>query len=178
MSTDSPQPEQNQTARAPRTPRQQSQAEWAFAAKPDGTLVFRNWYFLVATIGIAILLALTGVLIFLVPIPAWMAFLEWKGVELNDGRIIYPVRLGLPLATITEVPPLFRKTLDLSEVQDAATATIRHEKGDFIQQYIRVANLTGEFGAAKIVFDSKAGRDRLFAVLKKQFPHINIHRWT
>lgn len=168
----------NKTTRLPRTPRQKSDQDWGFATKPDGTLVFRNWYFLVATIGIAIMLALTGALIFLVPIPAWMAFLEWKGVELKNGQITYPVRLGLPLATITEVPPLFRKTIDLADVQDVATSTIRHERHEFIQQYIRVANLTGEFGAAKIVFDSKAGRDRLFAVLKKQFPHITIHRWT
>lgn len=166
------------TPRPPRPLRQPSNSEWGFATKPDGTLVFRNWYFLVATAGIGLLLALTGVLIFLVPIPAWMVFLEWKGVELKDGQITYPVRLGLPLATITEVPALFRKTLHLSEVHDATTATIRHERGDFIQQFIRVANLTGEFGAAKVVFDSKAGRDRLFAVLKKQFPHITIHRWT
>lgn len=168
----------NKTTPSQRPPRLKSGRDWGFAAKPDGTLVFRNWYFLVATIGIAILLALTGVLILLVPIPAWMAILEWKGVELKDGQITYPVRLGLPLATITEVPPLFRKRLNLSEVQDVATSTIRRERADFIQQYIRVANLTGEFGAAKIVFDSKAGRDRLFAVLKRQFPHITIHRWT
>jgi hypothetical protein len=168
----------NKSNRSTKPPTQRSDQDWGFATKPDGTLVFRNWYFLVATIGIAILLALTGVLIFLVPIPVWMAFLEWKGVEIKDRIITYPVRLGLPLATITEVPPLFRKTLDLNEVQDSATSTIRHERGDFIQQYIRVANLSGEFGAAKLVFDSKAGRDRLFAVLKKRFPHITIHRWT
>lgn len=166
------------TPRAPRPPRPQSNQEWGFATKPDGTLVFRNWYFFVATVGFAVLMALSGVLIPFVPIPAWMAFLEWKGVELKEGQVTYPVRLGLPLATVTEIVPLFRKTLDLSEVHDATTDTIRHEKGDFIQQFLRVANLTGEFGAAKIVFDSKAGRDRLFAVLKKQFPHITIHRWT
>jgi len=109
---------------------------------------------------------------------AWAWYLEWQGVEIRDGKITYPVRLGIPMALILEVVPLSRTTLDLSEVSSASTSTINNTTSEFIHDKVRVAHLTGDFGATKIVFDSKAGRDRLFSILKDHYPHITIHRWT
>ena len=168
--------------RPPRSPRQPSNAEWGFATRSDGTLVFRNWYFTVAAAGLTGLFALLTPVVFILIIPAliaaWALYLEWTGVELKDDKISYPVRLGIPVALITEVLPLARTTLDLSKATSASTSTIHNTESLFIHERVRVAHLTGEFGATKIVFDSKAGRDRLFAVLKEKYPHITIHRWT
>ena len=179
MNDATPNPGRSPTPRPPRPPRPEQDG---FAVKADGTLVFKNWYFVTATsviTGIFVLLT-PVVFFFIIPalVAAWALFLEWTGVEMRDGKISYPVRLGIPLTLITEVLPLARNTVDLSKVTSASTSTIHNTESMFINERLRVAHLTGEFGATKIVFDSKAGRDRLFAVLKEKYPHISIHRWT
>lgn len=170
-------------ARTPRPPRQANQAQWGYAKGPNGELIIRNWYFAIGdiafiTVGIVLFiqLPLAGLLIVVPGI--WALMLEMKGVQIHEGNITYPVRLGLPFALITELPPLFMRTLPLSDVSNATTATIRNTTSMLLHSSLRVAHLTGEFGAAKIVLDSKAGRDRLFAILRDSYPHIKVYRWT
>ena len=86
-----------------------------------------------------------------------------KSLDTSHCRIN---RLGVTLGVL----PLFRRTLNISEVLQASTA---RTAGGY-----PIAYLSGEFGQAKILFDSKGGRDRLFAVLVKRFPHIKVHRWS
>lgn len=168
------------SSRPERTP---NDRDWGFATKADGTIVIRNWYFaLVAAgfIGLSLLMLVNvpPVGILMLALSGWALRLESKGVEIYEGSISYPVRLGLPFALATELPPLFTRTLELSQVSNATTENIQNRTSWFLQDRLRVALLTGEFGAAKIVFDSKAGRDRLFAILKDKYPHIKIYRWT
>lgn len=176
------QQDKSSPASTPRPPRPPRPEQDGFAVKADGTLVFKNWYFVTATTVITGIFVLLTPVVFILIIPAlvaaWALFMEWTGVELRDGKISYPVRLGVPLTLITEVLPVARNTVDLSKVTSASTSTIHQNQSMFINERLRVAHLTGEFGATKIVFDSKAGRDRLFAVLKEKYPHITIHRWT
>lgn len=96
----------------------------------------------------------------------WGSYVESQGTRINAHSVIYTVRLGLTLGVL----PLFRRTLSIDEVLEASCT--RTEGG------YRVAHLSGEFGQAKIVFDSKGGRDRFFAILGKRFPQVKVHRWS
>jgi hypothetical protein len=97
---------------------------------------------------------------------AWGFFLEVRGVRVSDKTISYPVRLGIDEGIF----PLFPKSIPMEQVIQASS--LRKKRG------IRIAYLSGEFGQAKILFDTKGGRDRLFVLLTTKFPHVKIYRWT
>jgi hypothetical protein len=152
---------------------------WGFAT-PAGVLVIRNWYLLLGALGAAclglfFLLALVAsehdqaaALVALVfdLYSLWAFVLELRGVRVTDDTVTYPVRLGIE----SGIFPLFRKTILMAHVLQASS--LRRQHG------MRVAYVSGEFGQAKILFDTKGGRDRFFAVLTSKFPHVKIYRWT
>ena len=159
---------------------------WGFAVTSTGTLVIRNWYLLFGSLLVTctclffslLFVALTAgngnqdVAIFafgsllLGLYAAWSFYLELRGVRVTDKFISYPVRLGIDAGIL----PLFPKSIPMDEVLQASS--LRKKRGKMI------AYMSGEFGEAKIVFDTKGGRDRLFALLSTKFPHIKIYRWT
>jgi hypothetical protein len=151
---------------------------WGFAVTSTGVLVIRNWYLLlgslaVACYGLFLFCSLVGisrdqgatVFALLSLYSLWSFYLEFLGVRISNGTLSYPVRLGSGNGII----PLFHKSVSMKHVLQASS--LRKMGG------IRVAYLSGEFGQAKVVFDTKGGRDRLFAVLTTKFPHIKIYRW-
>ncbi len=169
-----------------------SRLSWGFARTSTGTLVIHNWYRLFGSLLVAcfcFLLSLPCLILsggtlaaagnggqvvaslffafigLLLLYPAWIFYLELRGVRVTDKFISYPVRLGLGPGIF----PLFPKSIPMEEVLQASS--LRKKRG------IMIAYLSGEFGEAKIVFDTKGGRDRLFTLLKEKFPHIKIYRW-
>jgi hypothetical protein len=178
---DSPENEPNKKARLRLPAIDKERAKWAYAKGPNGEMIFRNWYFIItagALTSISVLAVFSAPIATLVTAPfiGWVLWLEWHGVQLHEGKITYPVRLGLD--GMGGILPLFNRTLDLAEVSNATTTTIRTEIATSVRVAYRIAYLTGEFGTAKIVFDTKGGRDRLFAIIRDSHPHITVHRWT
>lgn len=154
-------------------------ASWGYAVDRFGELVIRNWYLVFGELAIALIamvfcvgtilgtdrfLSAFGLTLFVYC--CWGCYVESLGTRVNEDSVVYTVRLGISLGVL----PLFRRTLSINEVLQASGT--RTEGG------YRVAYLTGEFGQAKILFDSKGGRDRFFAILSKRFPHIKVHRWS
>jgi hypothetical protein len=99
----------------------------------------------------------------------WRMYQENKGVLVTRETITYPVRLGT-----YGIFPLYRNTVRIDRVLDASPLKV-HE-GTY--KYSHVAYLSGEFGEAKIFFESKGGRDRLLAILKTRFPKVSRYRRT
>lgn len=159
----------------------QSRAKWGFAQGPNGELIIRNWYFIIG-FGVLAVISLGAVFsaplatLVTAPVIGWVLLLEGRGVQIHEGKVTYPVRLGLD--GMGGIVPLFPRELDLSEVSNATTTTIRTEIATSIRVAYRVAYLTGDFGTAKLVFDNKGNRDRLFAILRDSYPDIKIYRWT
>ena len=155
-------------------------ASWGYAVSPSGALVIRNWYLLVTWIVLALIgLIIAGAFIsqvdgspiaavsFVASAYAWWGFhLEWAGVRIGNGSLSYPVRLGFDVG----IAPLFRKAVPMSDVLEASSLTLKNGA--------RAVYLSGEFGQAKLLFDTKGGRDRLLALLKARFPEIKIYRWA
>jgi hypothetical protein len=153
---------------------------WGFAGTATGVLVIRNWYFLCSALTATcfVLLILqdsvrrSGDLDLKVLLSAcgayllWLIYLEAHGVQVGQDTLTYPVRLGIGRGIL----PLFCKIVPMQQVLEASS--LREAHG------LRIAYLSGEFGQAKILFDTKAGRDRLFAVVKSKFPHIKVYRWS
>ncbi|MBX3121597.1 MAG: hypothetical protein KF854_00885 [Nitrospira sp.] len=162
-------------------PFDKNRAKWGFAQGPKGELVIRNWYFIIG-FGILAVISLGAVFsaplatLVTAPVIGWVLLLEGRGVQIHEGKVTYPVRLGLD--GMGGIVPLFPRELDLSEVSNATTTTVRAEVTASIHFTYRVAYLTGEFGTAKLGFDTKGGRDRLFAILRDSYPSITIYRWT
>ena len=151
---------------------------WAFSITRNGTVVIRNWYllfgFLLMTcFGAVVFLAvmnedgldasLAGIIFCLYGL--WSFYLEVLGVRFTGPTVAYPVRLGLG----SGIFPLFRKSIAMQDVLQASSLKTAG---------IWIAYLSGEFGQAKILFDTKGGRDRFFAILTSRVPHIKIYRWT
>ena len=147
---------------------------WGFAVGPTGILVIRCWYLLLAqafACFVVMLFVLVNPALIVPGLPLglyflWCLYLEVLGVSVAEDSVTYPVRLGID----TGIFPLFRKTVQMSNVLQASS---RREK-----EGIRIAYLSGEFGQAKLLFDTKGGRDRFFAILNTRFPNVKIYRWT
>lgn len=150
---------------------------WGYAVSPSGELIIRNWYFLCAwvllvPVSLLCMLAATAHNSSLLVCAAilgcsyicWGTYLEWTGVRVGSQSISYPIRLGFDI----DVVPLFRKSVLMSEVLEASSLTLK--KG------ARAVYLSGEFGQAKIVFDTKGGRDRLLALIAERYPSIRVRR--
>ncbi len=141
--------------------------------------MIRNWYLLLGTIaatcvGAVLFVSLIGTgrdqgpAIFGLCVGLyglWSFYLELLGVRIFQDVVSYPVRLGLG----TGIFPLFRKSVSAGTVLQASSLTKPYG--------MKVAYLSGEFGQAKILFDTKGGRDRFFAVVASKFRHIKIFRW-
>lgn len=160
----------------------QSRLRWGFATTAGGEVVIRNWYLVTGALAglvfsVAIFLAVRGdrgsdsfgVEVLCLPAALFFLYsfyLEILGVTMGHPGIIYPVRVGLGDGLF----PLFRGSVRVDDVLQASS--LRKTRGMY------VAYLSGEFGEAKILFDTKGGRDRFFAVLNKRHPNIKIYRWT
>jgi hypothetical protein len=151
---------------------------WGFATTSSGDVVVRNWSFvtafLIGTIicgGLGITALLYGALssiMFLMGMLyfSYAIYLEALGIVVSNSKVIYPIRIGFRDGWM----PLFRRIVSAEDVLQVSSQ--RRPGGMY------VAYLSGEFGEARIVFDTKGGRDRFFAVLHKRIPRIKIYRWT
>jgi hypothetical protein len=153
---------------------------WGFAVSSTGILIIRNWYLLFGALLItcvSLFFVLSsigsghdpGADVFIAVLgfySLWCLLLETLGVRISEDSVTYPVRLG----TYAGVFPLFQKKIPMLDVLQASSTMERNG--------MRIAYLSGEFGQAKILFDTKGGRDRFFAVLNKRFPRVKIYRWT
>ena len=165
-------------SRASRGPHASSGLSWGYAELGDGTLVIRNWNLIV---GWAILIlcilffstmlavqpdtrGLSVVGLFAALYFVWAFALECGGVRVGSGTLSYPVRLGSDHFAM----PIFRRSIALGEVLQAS--------GHNVRQGARIVYLSGEFGQAKVHFDTKGGRDRLFALLREHFPEVRVLR--
>jgi hypothetical protein len=101
------------------------------------------------------------------PIAVWKLYHEWKGVLVTRQIITYPLRLGH-----YGIFPYGRRTVRMSLVATASPEPV-HE-GPY--KYSHLVALAGDFGAAKIFFENKNGRDRLLAILKTRFPKVRGYR--
>lgn len=152
---------------------------WGFAVTSSGVLVIRNWYLLFgaassSVVCFASFLAFINdihgepmsLLFFVVAIYSlWAFYLEVRGVRVTKDAVVYTVRLGVE----SGVFPLFPKRIPMASVLHASSLR---------KNGMRIAYISGEFGQAKILFDTKGGRDRFFAILSKRFPRIKVYRWT
>ena len=153
---------------------------WGYAVTETGNLVIRCWYLLfgafalgcfsafmfVSTFGITQNIVISIVSLVLGLYCFWSFYLEVRGVRIIENFVTYPVRLGVD----SGIFPLFPKTVDMTNVLHASS--LRQAGG------LCIGYLSGEFGLAKILFDTKGGRDRFFAILETRFPEIKIYRWT
>lgn len=156
-----------------------SRIAWGYATNADGDAIIRNWY-VIAAFAMALLVGtlflnevsvnhdLLGAF-FLVPAllyVSWAFYVEICGVRVAPSFIDYPVRLGIDAGVF----PLFRRRLETAEI---AQGSSQRGPGSVYKVY-----LSGEFGQAKLVFDTKGGRDRLFAIIQTRYPKIRIFRWS
>jgi hypothetical protein len=110
--------------------------------------------------------------------------LELQGVAINENIIVYPVRIGV----LTIIPfPIFRRSFRLDTAINATADTITTYSGRGRVKTVygrsrsqtfrqRLMYISGEGGQAKLWFSSKAGRDRLFALIQYYAPHIRKFR--
>jgi hypothetical protein len=153
---------------------------WGYARGSGGEAIIRNWY-LICTFAAATALVLfwaydggssqrslggAGLLYLCAIWGLWSLYLEARGVVVGFDRVTYPIRLGIDSGVL----PLFQRTLLTSDIQQASTQRMPH--GAY------KVYLSGEFGQAKLVFDTKGGRDRLLTIMNTRFPQIRIFRWT
>lgn len=161
---------------------------WGYAVTSTNVLVIRNWYLLLRALAasffvlfiivpyliltmtlskgdVSVTLVWFILFLFVGLYSVWCLCLEVLGVRITNNIITYAVRLGTDGAL-----PLFRKTVRMAHVLDGSHKKIR--KGMY------VVYLSGEFGEAKILFDTKGGRDRLLAILRERFPDVKRFRWT
>jgi GYF domain 2 len=164
-----------------------SGATWGYAVTSDGVPIIRNWYLLSGALGgasVSVILFLVldkgsaALALFFAIYFAQRCYLEALGVQVMEDKVTYPVRLG------DGTLPLFRKSIPIASVLQASSQRVlqnssRRTKYGMHKTYrMYLAYLAGEFGEAKILFDTKGGRDRFLAILKFRFPHIKIYRWT
>lgn len=124
---------------------------------------------------------LSGIMIVAAPISVpVLLFVHLSGYVFDAAhdRLSYPMYV-------------FRRTTILSQIDDANCQTtfqrIRTDPGDFgggrgrvkertVRRYI--ANLSGDFGARRVVFFSKHKRDQFLSLLRRYAPQARITRWS
>lgn len=122
------------------------------------------------------------------------------GIMIVAAPLSFPVLLFVHLSgylfdashdRLTYPMYIFRRRVTLSQIEDANCQTtfqrIRTDPGDFgggrgqvkvrtVRRYI--ANLSGDFGARRVVFFSKYKRDQFLSRLRHYAPQARITRWS
>jgi hypothetical protein len=125
--------------------------------------------------------ALSGIMIVAAPISIpVLLFVHLSGYlfDASQNRLSYPMYV-------------FRRSVSLSQVDDANCQTtfqrIRTDTRDFGEAGGQVkersvrryhANLSGDFGARRVVFFSKYKRDQFLSLLRRYAPRARITRWS
>jgi hypothetical protein len=114
-------------------------------------------------------------------VAAYTLVVQLRGIHFNRGsdNLSYPMYF-------------FRRSVRLSEIQDANCQTkvgdddpfsfvirsLGHTPTDQSKSKRYIANLSGEFGARRVVLHSKYKRDQFLSLLRSYAPQCRITRWT
>lgn len=96
--------------------------------------------------------------------------------DLSSGRLSYPYfawRLGLPLSGIHDANA---QTINKRGVDVLASLGEKNPKYKTVHHYH--VNLSGDFGARRLMFRSKFKRDQFLSILRTIRPNVRITRWS
>lgn len=111
----------------------------------------------------------------------WTLFVQLRGLYFDRAadRLSYPMLL-------------FRRSIQLSKIDDANCQTkkgtddplglaiklLGHTPTDKSESKRYIVNMSGEFGARRIIFHSKYKRDQFLSLLRSFAPQVRITRWS
>ena len=96
--------------------------------------------------------------------------------DVPSDRLSYPYfawRLGLPLSSIRDANA---QTINKRGIDVLASLGEKNPKHKTIHHYH--VNLSGDFGARRLMFRSKFNRDQFLSILRAIRPNVRITRWS